>query len=111
MNRYVIAVDSGPEDLEPVALALHELLNKLPITARSALRPGIRIENGYVVDRNYTGPVLEEAIRENRLFKTTPGTGAYKGVPVVVAPLRDSAGGCSEPSVSWTLQGYLTLPR
>lgn len=92
MNRYVISADSGPEDLEPICLALHELLSRLPITARSASRPGIRIENGFVVDRNYTGPVLEEAIRENRLFKTTPRTGAYRGVPVVVAPVRDSSG-------------------
>lgn len=92
MNRYVISVDSGPEDLEPVGLALHELLNRLPITVRSARRPGIRIENGFVVDRNYTGPVLEDVIRENRLIKTTPKTGAYRGVPVIVAPVRDSAG-------------------
>lgn len=92
MNRYVISVDSGPEDLEPIGLALHELLNRLPITVRSARRPGIRIENGFVVERNYTGPVLEDVIRENRLIKTTPRTGAYRGVPVIVAPVRDSAG-------------------
>jgi hypothetical protein len=92
MNRYVISVDSGPEDLEPIGLAFHELLNKLPITVRSAHRPGIRIENGVVVDRNYTGPVLEDVIRENRLIKTTPRTGAYRGVPVIVAPVRDSVG-------------------
>ncbi|MDI9633517.1 MAG: DUF2111 domain-containing protein [Methanolinea sp.] len=93
MNRYVISAESGPEDLEPVGLALHEILHRLPITARSASRPGIRIENGTVVDRNYTGPVLEDVIRENRLIKTTPKTGAYRGVPVIVAPVRDSSGG------------------
>jgi len=92
MNRYIISVDSGPDDLEPLGMAIHEILNRLPVTARSARQPGIRIENGYVVDRNYTGPVLEQAIRENRLLKTTPGHGAYRGVPVVVAPIRDSSG-------------------
>ncbi|MCU0632272.1 MAG: DUF2111 domain-containing protein [Methanolinea sp.] len=92
MNRYILSVDSGPEDLEPLGLALHNLLNRLPITARSLERPGIRIEDGRVVDKDYTGPVLERVLQENRILKVTPDMGVYKGVPVVVGPVRDSAG-------------------
>ena len=92
MNRFILSAESGPEDLEPLGLALHELLNRLPITARSLERPGIRIEDGRVIDANYSGPVLEQVLQENRIFKVTPSRGAYKGVPVVVGPIRDLAG-------------------
>jgi len=73
-------------------MALHEMLSRLPITARSKEQPGIRIESGVVVDNAYSGPVLEQVLRENRLMKVTPKTGAYKGVPVVVSPIRDEKG-------------------
>lgn len=92
MHRYTLSAGSEPGDLEPMVLAVHELLNRLPVTARSREREGIRVEEGRVVDRTYTGPVLEEAIRINQLVKTTPASGAYRGVPVTVAPLRDRDG-------------------
>ena len=92
MNRYIISVDSGPDDLEPLGLALHDLLNRLPITARSREREGIRVEDGQIVDRRYSGPVLERVLEENRILKVTPDRGPYKGVPVVVGPIRDSSG-------------------
>jgi hypothetical protein len=92
MHRYIISSGSKAEDIEPVGIAFHEVLNRLPITARSREFPGIRIEEGKIVDRNYTGPVLEQAIEENRILRVTPRTGAYRGVPVVVSPIRDSDG-------------------
>jgi hypothetical protein len=92
MQHYTLSTQSTARDLEPVAVAFHEILNRLPVTARSRDHPGIRIEEGRVIDRNYTGPVLEAAITENRLKKVTPNTGPYKGVPVVVAPVRDEGG-------------------
>ncbi len=92
MNRFVIYRGSTPEDLEPVGMALHELLNRLPVTLRSKEVRGLRIESGIIVDRSYSGPVLEEVLRENRLVKVTPASGAYRGVPVIVSPVRDSAG-------------------
>jgi hypothetical protein len=92
MNRYVISQGSTAGDLEPLGMAVHELLNRLPITARSRDNPGIRIEGGTVVDRKYSGPVLEEVLAGNRLLKKTPSSGAYKGVPVVVSPIRDERG-------------------
>ncbi len=92
MHSYVISSSSSAEDMEPVGMALHELLNRLPVTARSKEKPGIRIEDGKVIDRNYTGPVLEEALHRNILIKKTPLTGEYQGVPVVVSPIRDEGG-------------------
>jgi hypothetical protein len=90
MNRFIIHSGSTPEDLEPIGMALHDLLSQLPVTLRSKQLPGIRIEGGKVVDRSYSGPVLEQVLRENRLLKNTPASGPYKGVPVVVSPIRDS---------------------
>ncbi len=92
MHHYTIARNSSAEDLEPVLMAFHMIVSELPITGRSADKPGIRIEEGKVINRAYTGPVLEEAIAKNQLIKTRPDTGTYKGVPVVVAPLRDKDG-------------------
>jgi hypothetical protein len=92
MRSYVISSSSSAEDMEPVGMALHELLNRLPVTARSKEKTGIRIEGGKVVDRNYTGPVLEEVLHRNILIKQTPLTGEYKGVPVVVSPIREEGG-------------------
>ncbi len=92
MDHFILAPNSSVNDLEPIAMALHELLNRLPITARSRDLPGLRIEEGRVVDREYSGPVLEDVIRDNKVIKTTPVSGAYKGVPVIVAPIRGSDG-------------------
>ncbi len=92
MDRYSISAEATATDLEPVAMALHRLLGRLPVTARSRHRPGLRIEEDTVIDRAYTGPVLEEAIAQNSLRKVTPGSGTYRGVPVIVSPIRDSNG-------------------
>ena len=92
MRDPVISAGSTAEDWKPLLLALHDLLNRLPVTARSRDRPGIRIEEGHILDEGYTGPVLEEAIRMNEIRRTTPKTGAYRGVPVTVAPVRDGKG-------------------
>lgn len=92
MHPYTLSASAVADDLEPIAIAIHEILNRLPVTAKSRDKPGIRVEDGRVVDRHYTGPVLEDAIRANRLIKTTPTSGTYKGVPVTVSPFRDGEG-------------------
>jgi hypothetical protein len=92
MHRYIISAGSTAADITPIGLAVHDLLNRLPVTARSRDHPGIRIETGMIIDDHYSGPVLEAALVENRLKKETPQTGAYKGVPVVVSPIRDETG-------------------
>lgn len=92
MDTYVISAESSADDLEPVAFCLHEILGRLPVTARSLKHAGVRIENRTLVDSEYTGPVLEQAISENAVQKTTPSSGAYRGVPVIVSPVRNSDG-------------------
>jgi len=92
VSHYTISAASTAEDLEPVAMALHELVNRLPVTARSREREGLRIEGGKVIDRKYTGPVLEQVLLENTLKHVTPEMGFYKGIPVVVAPIRGEKG-------------------
>ena len=92
MSDYIISADSDAGDLAGVALAIHEIINRLPVTARSLNNPGVRIEEGVVIDDAYTGPVLEIAMRKNHLIKTIPKSGAYANVPVVVAPVHDREG-------------------
>jgi hypothetical protein len=92
MDRYTFSSSAEAADLEPVVLAVHELIHRLPVTAKSRDRNGIRVEDGRVIDRQYSGPILLEAIAQNRLLQVTPGSGAYKGVPVTVTPIRDSEG-------------------
>jgi hypothetical protein len=92
MRSYTISPDSSADDLAPVAMCFHELLNRLPTTARSLHKKGIRIEDGHIVDRNYSGPVLEEVLRSNTITRSTPVSGPYRGVPVVVSPIRDEDG-------------------
>jgi len=92
MHRYSMSCNAGADDLEPVVLAVHELIHRLPVTAKSRDRDGIRIEDGKVIDREYNGPVLIDAIRTNELIKITPSSGAYQGIPVVVTLIRDRDG-------------------
>jgi hypothetical protein len=92
MEQYVISVSSRARDLAPVMICLHDLLGRLPVTARSRDHPGVRIEDGKVVDDAYTGPVLEEVLEENATLRVRPPGGPYKGIPVVVAPVRDGEG-------------------
>ena len=92
MHRYTLSCSAEAGDLEPVVIAVHELIHRLPVTAKSLEKDGIRVEEGRVVDRHYNGPVLIEAIATNRTIKITPSSGAYKGVPVTVTPIRDLDG-------------------
>lgn len=92
MNRYTISSSSSAGDLIPVGLAIHEILNHLPVTAMSRDNKGIRIEDGRVIDTDYSGPVLEEVLAKNSKIQKTPETGPYRGVPVIVAPIRDDSG-------------------
>ena len=87
----VITEDSIAEELAPMAKAVNDLL-LLPVTMRSKNRKGVRVEKGEVIDLEYTGPVLEQVLTENRVIRTIPLTGSYARIPVVVAPVRDRKG-------------------
>ena len=82
---------SSSKEILPVAMMVHELFS-LPVTMRSRNKKGVRLEKGKVVDMDYTGPVLEDALARNCVIHTIPENGAYKGIPVVVAPIQDSNG-------------------
>lgn len=92
MHRYTLSCSAEADELEPVVLAVHELVHRLPVTAKSRDKDGIRVEDGRVISRNYNGPVLLEALEKNITIQVTPKTGAYKGVPVTVTPIRDKDG-------------------
>ncbi|MDO9096615.1 MAG: DUF2111 domain-containing protein [Candidatus Methanoperedens sp.] len=86
-----ISADSGAEEITPFAMAIHELLG-LPVTMRTLDKKGVRIEKGKILDNNYTGPVLEQVLKENKVIRTIPTTGKYTGIPVIVTPIRNKEG-------------------
>ena len=92
MREYSLSCKAGADDFEPIVLAVHELVHRLPVTAKSRDSDGIRVEDGRVIDRHYNGPVLTDVIRTNQLIRITPSSGAYTGIPVTVTPIRDSNG-------------------
>lgn len=86
MACLVISEDARSEDLAPLALTVNEIV-RLPITLRSAKFPGVRVEKGKVLDAGYSGPILEDVLKTGKSVRTIPERGAYKGVPVSVAPI------------------------
>ncbi|MDY9927231.1 DUF2111 domain-containing protein [Methanosarcina sp.] len=91
MISLTISEDSGPEDLEPIAVAIHSLMG-LPTTIRSLKRRGLRLEKGKVLDRDYTGPILEEVLKTSKIAHEVPAEGMYRGKHVVVAPICSKDG-------------------
>lgn len=87
----VLNEDSTAEELAPIAKAVNDLL-VIPVTMRSKNKKGVRVEKGEVIDFEYTGPVLERVLAENRVIRTTPLMGRYARIPVVVAPIRNRQG-------------------
>jgi hypothetical protein len=83
----LISQDTEAEDLKAIALAIHELVGRLPLTMRSKNQYGVRCEDGEVIDGNYTGPVLEESLRKNQIIRKISPTGPYRGVPIVAVPI------------------------
>jgi PAS domain S-box-containing protein len=87
----LISEDAGPEELEAIAVAVHSLVG-LPTTIRSLNRKGLRLENGKIIDRDYTGPILEEVIRTGTTVRGVPKGGTYLGRNVVVSPIFSKEG-------------------
>lgn len=83
----LLSADTEAEDLKCFALAVHELIGRLPVAMRSKNQFGVRCEEGEVVDSNYTGPVLEESLKKSQIIRRTAASGQYRGVPVVVVPI------------------------
>ena len=91
MSEIHISKNSSSEEIYPFAKMVHELVS-LPVTMRSKNKKGVRIEQGELVDDNYTGPILEKVLETNSVIHITPDSGVYKGIPVVVAPVQDHEG-------------------
>jgi len=81
---------STGKEIVPIAMAIHELVNRLPITMRTQKSDGVRIEEGEVLDTNYTGPILEKVLKEGKIHNETPNNGLYKGTPVIVVPIIEN---------------------
>jgi len=80
---------SKGEEIAPIALAIHKLVNKLPTTMRTKNSNGVRIEDGEIIDYNYTGPILESVLKEGKTVQTVPKSGPYAGIPVIVVPIKE----------------------
>ena len=91
MSEMYISENSSSEDIYPFAKMVHELVS-LPVTMRSKNKKGVRIEQGKLVDNNYTGPILEEVLEKDYVIHAIPNSGAYNGIPVVVVPVHDIEG-------------------
>lgn len=83
----LLSPDTEGEDLKCIALAVHELVGRLPLAMRSKNQYGVRCEDGEVMDSNYTGPVLEESLKKSQVIRRTAVSGPYRGIPVVVVPI------------------------
>jgi PAS domain S-box-containing protein len=91
MITSLISEDAGPEELESIAVAVHSLVG-LPTTIRSLKRKGLRLEKGKILDRDYTGPVLEEVLRTGQTIRGVPKEGTYLGRNVAVSPIFSEDG-------------------
>jgi hypothetical protein len=82
--------DSEEEDVKCIALAIHELVGRLPVTMRTKNHYGVRCEDGQIKETNYTGPVLEETLKKGKIVRHRSKAGKYRGVPVLAVPfVRD----------------------
>jgi PAS domain S-box-containing protein len=87
----LISEYTGSDELEPIAVAVHSLVG-LPTTIRSLKRKGLRLENGKILDRDYTGPLLEEVLRTGKTIRGVPKEGTYLGRNVAVSPIFSEDG-------------------
>jgi len=85
-----ITPSSTGKEIVNMALAIHELVNNLPLTMRTKESTGVRIEDGEVIDYDYTGPVLEKVLETGETIHGEPKTGPYQGMPLVVVPIKDN---------------------
>ena len=83
----MITGDTEQEDVKCIALAIHELVGRLPVTMRTKNHYGVRCENGRIIETNYTGPVLEETLAKGSMVRAFSKAGKYRGVPVLAVPL------------------------
>lgn len=94
MGGYLIKIteDSTARELMPLAMAIHELVGRLPVAIRSLNRRGLVLEEGKIAREDYTGTLLERVLREGKLVSTIVPSGPYEGIPGIVVPIKDEEG-------------------
>jgi hypothetical protein len=91
MGYISISANSSSRELETIAMTIHHAI-RLPVVIVSLNRTGIIIEKDRVVDYEYIDPILETALEENRVIRTIPRSGRYKGTYYIASPLHDDEG-------------------
>ncbi len=84
----ILSSSGESDELVSLALAIHELIGRLPLCARSRDRLGVRIEDGKVIDHAYTGPILEEVLRQGATIRMKSTSGPYSGIPIIAVPVE-----------------------
>ncbi len=110
MAGIIFSEDSTAEELEPIALAIYGTIG-LPITMRSKNHNGVRIENSKVVDYNYTGEYLEQSLSTGNIVHGFARSGPYKGMPVIVSPIKNHNNEIIAVIGTVNLSGYIDLKR
>lgn len=110
MAGIPLSEDSTAEELEPIAMAIYGVIG-LPITMRSKNHKGVRIENSKVVDYNYTGEYLEQALSTGKIVHGFARSGPYKGMPVIVSPINNQSGETIAVMGAVNLSGFIDLKR
>ncbi len=88
-----ISEDISVDDMAKIAIAVYWIVDEFPICMiNKKTRKGVRVERGQVIDEDYSGPVLTDALDQNTVVHDKPTDGPYKGVPVIASPLRNRAG-------------------
>jgi hypothetical protein len=68
-ENIVISENSTAEEIAPIVKAVNDLL-VIPVTMRGKTKKGVSVEKGEVVDFEYTGLILEQVLKENRVIRT-----------------------------------------
>jgi hypothetical protein len=89
-KKMKINSSSSGKEIANFALAIRELVNNLPLTMRTKKSNGVRIEDGKVINYDYTGPVLEKVLKTGKTIRGEPKSGPFKGMPLVVVPLKEN---------------------
>jgi len=85
-STRMLSRDYEDEDVKTIALAIHELVGRLPVTMRTKNHYGVRCEDGKIIESNFTGPVLEETLKRGKIVRRIAKGGKYRGVPVLAVP-------------------------
>ncbi|MEM0449129.1 MAG: DUF2111 domain-containing protein [Methanomassiliicoccales archaeon] len=83
----IISEENEEEDIKSIALMVHEIVGRLPVTMRSRNHYGVRCEDGKIIETNFTGPVLEETLKKGTVLRRISKAGKYRGCPVLAVPL------------------------